>query len=107
MPGLPPRAREVDVDGGDARGGDEIAEDDLRIAAAGFDVRQFTDRDPGRGKELVPAIDFDPEVVSIGVRRRGGEEEQALPEADFDLDRVRITEEVWPGDGIRRPGCIQ
>src|SRR5262249_34656864 len=100
VPGLPPRVREVDVDGRDRARGYVVPENDFRITAAGLDVRQVTVRDPGGRVELVPPLDLDAEVVPVRVRRRGGKEEHPLAEADFDLDAVGVAEEGGPGNGL-------
>src|SRR5262249_16042202 len=86
VPGLPPRVREGDVNRVDAAGGDMVPKHDLRVAAAGFDVREITPRDPGRRVELVLAEDLDAEVAPVRVSRRRGEKKHTLTEADFDLD---------------------
>ena len=87
---------------GHAAGGDEVAENDLRIGAGGLRVGQLPNCVSRRGVKLVLANDLDAEEVDLGPRHGLREQEEPFAHADFDLDGVRVDEELRPIEWANR-----
>jgi len=97
------------VDRHDAFHGNPSPNEIPGVGAGEADVGQFSHGHARRGEELILGHDFDAEEIRVRRAQRDIEQEQALAEADFDLDGMVVAEDRAPIEQRReqaRPGFL-
>src|SRR5262249_23198369 len=86
---------------------DAAAQEPQGVGAGEADVGEAALGHAGGGEQLELADDLDADEVDLGPGLGLGQQEQALAEADLQLDGAAVAEHVGPAPGRRRVGRVE